>query len=60
MIDPFFVDMHIDGSKYFLENAKECSELRPLDGSLDLIFCLHLAVHPMQKPQFFVLIQLHH
>ena len=39
--------MRLDRSNYFLEKAKECRQLRPLDGTLDLMFSIQRAIHPM-------------
>ena len=49
--------MHLDRSNHSLQNAHEGRRLRPLDGALDLTFCLHQAVHPVQGPHLFTVIQ---
>ena len=52
--------MDLDWSTHFPEKGQECCQLRPLDGALDLKFCLQQAIHPMQRPHFLIIIQLHH
>ena len=57
---PLLSTVQFDWSHNLLEKAKECRRLRPLDGALDLKFCLHRDVHPMQKLQLSIIIQSHH
>ena len=44
----------------FFEKTNECRQLSPLDGTLDLKFGIHCAVHPMHRPHLLIIIQLHH
>ena len=45
--------MHLDGAINFLKKADEGPQLRPLDGALDLKFCIQRAIHPVQRSQLF-------